>query len=143
VEEPDLAQKFVIPPDTTTYRGFLTAVTGMAAEAVTRKDLLLKHGLAEEVLNSFQVSLDQLETATEQGAAGRLGHVGATAELHTVAEEVVQIVKLMTALIRVRFAGQPEVLAAWESASNVVAAPRPDSATPPSGTTAGEVKPAA
>jgi hypothetical protein len=144
VDEPELTQKFVIPPNTTTYRGFLTAATGMAAEAVTRKELLLKHGLGEEVLTSFQVALDQLETAVEQGAAGRLAHVGATAELDTVAEEVVQIVKLMTALIRIRFAGQPEVLAAWESASNVVAAPRPDTtATPPFGGTAGEVKPAA
>ena len=82
---------------------------------------------------------------------GRLGHVGATAELGTVAEEVGQVVKVMSGLIRVRFASQPELLAAWESASNVVAAPRPEDkpetgGTPPSGSTApraGEVRSAA
>lgn len=150
VDEPELARKFVIPRDTNTYRGFQTAASGMAAEAQSRKDLLLKHGLAEEVLTGLEVALDQFETVVEQGAAGRLGHVGATAELETVAEEVGQVVKVMSGLIRIRFAGKPELLAAWDSASNVVAAPKPEEkpdtgGTPSSGGTSagGEVRPAA
>jgi hypothetical protein len=51
---------------------------------------------------------------------------------------VVQIVKVMTGLIRVRLASQPELLVEWESASSVVAAPRP--AEKPD---TGEVRPAA
>jgi len=56
----------------------------------------------------------------------------------------VQMVKVMNALVRIRFANQPELLAAWESASNVVATPRPENpetggttppGTPPSGGT--------
>ena len=149
VDEPELARKFVIPRDTHTYRGFQTAASGLVAEAESRKELLLKHGLAEEVLTGLQVALDQLETAVELGNAGRLTHVGATAELGTLAEEVVQVVKVMSGLIRVRFAGQSELLAEWESASNVVAAPKPEDkpvtgTTPPSGgTPPGEVRPAA
>lgn len=147
VDEPELARKFVIPHDATTYRGFQTAASGLAAEAQSRKDLLLKHGLAEEVLTGLEVALDEFETAVEQGAAGRLTHIGATSQLNTVAEEVVQIVKVMTGLIRVRFASQPELLVEWGSASNVVAAPKPDTGPTPSsgGTppTGGEVRPAA
>lgn len=147
VEEPELGRKFVIPHDATTYRGFQTAASGLAAEAQSRKDLLLKHGLAEEVLTGLEVALDEFETAVEQGAAGRLTHIGATSQLNTVAEEVVQIVKVMTGLIRVRFASQPELLVEWGSASNVVAAPKPDTGPTPSsgGTppTGGEVRPAA
>ena len=144
-EEPELAQKFVLPRGTDTYRGFQTAASGMAAEAENRKELLVKHGLAEEVLTGLQTALDQFETAVEQGAAARLEHVGATAELRTVADEVVQIVKVMNGLIHIRFANQPELLAAWESASNVVSAPKPEGkpgpgTTPSSG---GEVRPAA
>ena len=138
IEEPELARKFVIARRTFTYRGFQTAASGLAAEAESRKELLMKHGLAEEVLTGLQVALDQFETAVEQGAAGRLTHVGATAELDTVAEEVAQIVKVMTGLIRVRFASQPELLVEWESASNVVAAPRPEEKPD-----TGEVRPAA
>ena len=143
VEEPELARKFAIPPGTFTYRGFQTAASGLAAEAESRKELLLRHGLAEEVLSGLQVALDQFETAVEQGAAGRLIHVGATAELDTVADEVGQIVKVMTGLIHVRFAGQPELLVEWESASNVVAAPKPEEKPDPGSPPPGEVRPAA
>ena len=146
VEEPELARKFVIPHDATTYRGFQTAASGLAAEAQSRKELLLKHGLAEEVLTGLEVALDQFETALEQGAAGRLTHVGATSQLDTVADEVVQIVKVMRGLVRFRFASQPDLLVEWESASNVVAAPKPGDATPASGgtpPTGGEAQPAA
>ncbi|HET6778912.1 MAG TPA: hypothetical protein VFH26_08475 [Gemmatimonadales bacterium] len=138
VEEPELFRKFLLPPDATTYLSFHAAASGIAAEAESRKELLLKHGLSEEVLNDLKVSLDLFETALEQGFAGRISRAGATAELVAVAEEVVQIVKVMNGMIRIRFANQPELLGAWEIATNVVATPRtltrPNSdGTPPPG----------
>jgi hypothetical protein len=155
VEEPEVAQKFVFPAGATTYLAFQAAANGIAAEAEGRKELLVKHGMSEEVLSSLKVTLQQFETAVEQGAAGRLSHVGATAELVTLAEEIVQVVKVMNGLVRLRFANQGELLAAWESASSVVADPKPDKpvsdgSTPPTGTIpiggtspSGEIKPAA
>jgi hypothetical protein len=145
IEEPEVLQKFAFPSDATTYQAFQTAASGIAAEAESRKELLLKHGLSEDVLTALKLALEQFETASEQGAAGRLAHVGATAELDVVGEQVVQIVKVMRGLVRLRFGNQPEVLAAWESASNVVATPKTEEkegseGTPPAG---GEVKPAA
>ena len=156
VEEPALLQKFRFPPDATTYLAFRAAASSMAAEAESRKELLLRHGLSEDVLVGLKNSLDEFETALEQGAAGRLSRVGATAELDSVSDEIVQIVKVMNGLVRLRFAHQSELLAAWDSASNVFATPRfekPESdgsptsgGTHPSGGTApssGEVRPAA
>jgi hypothetical protein len=78
------------------------------------------------VLTELQVALDQFETAVEQGAAGRLAHIGATSQLDSLGQEVVQIVKVMTGLIHVRFADQPDLLVEWESASSVIAVPRPE-----------------
>jgi hypothetical protein len=150
-EEPELLQKFVFPPDATTYLAFRAAASGMAAEAEARKELLVKHGYSEEALTGLKTALDQFETALEQGAAGRLSRVAATAELVTVAEEIVQVVKVMNGLILLRFVNQPEVLAAWESATNVVTISRPED-KPVSGETpgpglgpvgGGEVRPAA
>jgi hypothetical protein len=149
VEDPDVVQKLNFPADATTYLAFRAAASGMAAEAESRKEVLLKHGLSEDVLSGLKTSLDQFETAVEQGAAGRLARVGATAELVTVAEEVVQVVRVMNGLVRLKFTNQTEVLAAWESASNAVASPKPEDKpetgpTPPSGgTSPGEVRPAA
>ena len=145
-EEPEILQKFLFPSDATTYQAFQTAASGIAAEAESRKELLLKYGLSEEVLTGLKLSLEQFQTAVDQGAAGRLAHVGATAELDVVSEQVVQIVKVMNGLVRIRFGTQPETLAAWESASNVVWPSRtPDENAPPSPSPAagGEIKPAA
>jgi hypothetical protein len=145
-EDPELTQKFSFPADARTYLSFRAAASGMAAEAESRKELLLRHGLSEDVLNGLVTSLDQFETAVEQGSAGRLTRVGATAELMTVADEVVQLVKVMNGLIRLKFGNQPNVLAAWESASNVFATPKPEdqpepgTTTPPTGS---DVRPAA
>ena len=150
-EEPELLQKFVFPPDATTYLAFRAAASGMAAEAEARKELLIKHGYSEEALTALKTALDQFETALEQGAAGRLSRVAATAELVTVAEEIVQVVKVMNGLVLLRFTNEPEVLAAWESASNVVATPRPEDKAVSSETlvprhgpaSSGDLKPAA
>jgi hypothetical protein len=143
MDEPELAAKFTFPKRPRTYRGFLTTASGMLAEARSRKELLLKHGLAEEVLTGLEVALEQFDIAAEQGAAGRLAHVTAKAELDRLAEEMAQIVDVMSGLVRVRFVSQPEIVAAWESASNVVAAPQPEE-KPESGTApAADVRPAA
>ena len=57
-----------------------------------------------------------------------------------MADEIVQIVRVMDGLNRFRFLNDPELLAAWESASNILATPR--STTKPEGD-GGEIRPAA
>jgi hypothetical protein len=145
VEDSELLQKFDFPNGANSYLSFQTAAAGIAAEAESRKELLVKHGLSEDVLSGLKVAIDQFESAVEQGAAGRLAHVGASAQLVTIADEVVQVVKVMNGLNRVRFAGDSELLAAWESATNVVATARPEPKVPPSPGPSGpgEIRPAA
>jgi hypothetical protein len=96
----------------------------MAVEAESRRELLVRHGLVETVLQSLAQSLDELDRAVEQAIAGRRAHVGASACLDNVADEVVLIVKVMDGFNRVRFANEPGLLAEWASLSSVVATPR-------------------
>lgn len=144
-EVPELAQKLTLRPGPGTYLAFRTAARGMAAEAQSRKEVLVKHGLAESVLVNLAQILDQFDAAVESGVTGRQTHVAASAELQAVADEIFQIVQVMDGLNRYRFMNDPELLAAWDSASNVLAAPKttpnpsPDT-TPPTG---GEIRPAA
>src|SRR4051812_39569468 len=56
VDESNLVQKFSFPERPNTYRGFQTVASGMLAEARSRKELLLKHGLADEVLTGLEVA---------------------------------------------------------------------------------------
>jgi hypothetical protein len=146
-EVPELAQKLVLRPGPTTYVAFRTAARGMAAEAQNQKEVLVKHGLVETVLDNLVQALDQFDAAMEQATEGRQAHVGASAELKAVADEVVQVVNVMDGLNRYRFMNDAELLAAWESASNVLAAPRSGASSrptpdpvPPAG---GEIRPAA
>jgi hypothetical protein len=96
----------------------------MSAEAQNQKEILVKHGLLDSVLQSLSQSLDQFDQAVGQGTDGRRAHVGASAELDAVAEELTQIVRLMDGLNRYRFADDADSLAGWESASNVIGPPR-------------------
>jgi hypothetical protein len=130
---PELEQLFRLKRGTIPYRTFRTAARSMADEAVSRKDVLIRHGLADTVLESLSQALDEFDQVVEQGNRGRLAHVGASADLDLVADEVVLTVKVMNGLNHSRFAHQPELLAAWRSVSHVVAAPR----------SAGDVRPAA
>jgi hypothetical protein len=149
LEAPDLAEKLVLTRAASTYLAFQTVAHSMAAEALGRKELLVKYGLAETVLDSLQQALAQFDEALAQGAEGHRAHVGASAELDTVADEIVHVVKLMDGLNRYRFENDPESMAAWESASNVVATPQPAEHKPEAGAPAtppqsgGEVRPAA
>jgi hypothetical protein len=97
------------------------------------------------VLVSLTESLGQFDQALARGAEGRRIHVGAAVELDVVAGEAVQIVRVMDGHNRVRFPGDPDLMAAWKSASNVIGPSRP--AVKPEGSGAppveGALKPAA
>jgi len=119
-EAPDLAQKFVLIREAIPYLAFRTAARGMSAEAQNQKEILVKHGLLDSVLQSLAQTLDEFDQVVEQGTDARRAHIGASAELAAVAEELIQVVRLMDGLNRYRFADDANSLAEWESASNTV-----------------------
>ena len=123
-EVPEIAQKFRLIHEAIPYLAFRTAARGISAEAQNQKELLVKHGLLDSVLESLSQSLDQFDKVVEQGIEGRRTHVGASAELDALAEELLQNARLMDGASRYRFGEDPEALAAWESARNVIGPPR-------------------
>ena len=129
-EEPELVQKFVLPRRVNTYLAFRTAARGVAAEAESRKEMLVKHGLSETVLQELTQLLDEFDLVVEQGTQGRAAHIGASSGLENVSGEVVQIVGVMDGLNRTRFRKDGERLSAWGSVSSVVATPQPTPAKP-------------
>lgn len=79
----------------------------------------MKHGLAETLLDDLVKSMGQFDRAVEQSSDARRIHVSASAELDAIGDETVQLVQVMDTLNRSRFAAAVEVLAEWESVSNV------------------------
>jgi hypothetical protein len=146
-ENPELAQKFVLRPEQIPYLEFQALARAMLAEAQNQKELLVKHGLAETLLDGMVRDVNQFDLTMEQGTEARRSHVGASAELDAIGEQILHLVKVMDTLNRFRFAEVPEMLAEWESASNVFGpvhtngeTPASQEVTPPAG---GETRPAA
>jgi hypothetical protein len=145
-ENPELVGKFTLPKETSSYHVFRTAARVIESEALAHKELLVKHGLSEPVLQGLTASLDELDSVIRQGDEGRVAHVGASFEIEQVGGQVVDAVTAMKGLNRVRFSRDGELLASWKAASTVYATPRPtDQTTDPVVTppTTPDVRPAA
>lgn len=142
-EIPDLAGKFVLKSQPRTYRSFRALAGTMVAEAQTQKELLVKHGLADTVLESLVRSLEQFDRATTESTDALRAHVSARAELDVLADEVVDIVQVMDGLNRFRFADDAAVLAEWDTVSNIIGPAHPADDKPQPPQQSGQERPAA
>jgi hypothetical protein len=141
-EQPDILPSYRIPKEARTIRGFSTTAGTMIAAAQSQRELLLKHGLVQSVLDDLVAMMDRFDQAVLQGVEARRMHVGASADLEAISDKIVRIVQMMDGFQRLRFARDPERLAAWESASSVFANPKPsESDTGDPGDTPGSGKP--
>jgi hypothetical protein len=132
-EVPEVLQKFVLPREQIPYLEFQAAAQAILAEALNQKELLVKHGLAETLLADLVTNVELFDQAMGQSTDARRTHVTASAELDAIGDEIVHLVKVMDTLNRSRFHGTVELLAAWESASNVFGPVHPsvEPAAPP------------
>src|SRR5206468_20711 len=98
----------------------LSGMKGMLAKAASLRDLLVSRGMSESLLEDLGKAVAQFEATLETGSAGRRAHVGATADLEVVASEILDQVRMLDGLVRYRFGDNPELMAAWNSARNVL-----------------------
>ena len=131
-ETTELEGKLVLHSQPRTYRSFRGIAGTMLAEAQTDKELLVKYGLADSVLDSLVQSLGEFDQAVNQSTEAFRVHVGARAELDVLGEEIVDFVEVMDTLNRVRFARVEAVLEEWDAVSNLISrTPTPDQPQPP------------
>jgi hypothetical protein len=142
-EEHELGKAFRFRPDASTYFAFRTAARGMATAAQEHREVLLKYGLSQSVLDELLKQVDQLDEAIVLGYEGRAAHVGATRELRVVSTEIFRTVRLMDGRSRQRFAEDGQLLGSWISASTVLRKPQPGKEAEEETPGGGEVRPAA
>jgi hypothetical protein len=124
-EVPELAQKFALARQPAPYLKFESFARTAAAEAEEWREVLIKHGLVDSVLVTLAESRAEFDQAVAQAAEGRRIHIAAAVELDVVGGEAIGILKVVDGYHRVRFAGDPDLLAAWRNASNVIGPARP------------------
>ena len=134
-ERPDLAAKFQVTSRGAAHQVFMTAARAILTDAQEVRDVLVQNGMAATMFDELAKAVDEFEAASNAVRNGRADHVGAAAELKVVAGELVDLVVLLNGINRFRFRDNPELLAAWDSARNVVGPMKgkaePGSATPP------------
>ena len=152
-EKLGLGEKFEVPGHNLSSARFLAASKAMLELGVAEKEVLVKHGLSDKLLDDLATTVAELEGSITATNTSREEHIAARAELQQVGDEVLQLVQMMDGINRYRFRNDPHLLVAWEAARHVVTGPQPKSETPEqvpaapaqpatSGPT-GEVKPAA
>jgi hypothetical protein len=119
-ENVELGAQFRLPRTRASNQAFVTMVRGMLEKATAQKDLLVSRGMSEKLLDDLGAALAEFEKTLEATRAGRLEHVGASADLRSVATEIAQQVRLLDGLVRYRFGDNAELMGAWLSARNVL-----------------------
>ena len=151
-DKPGLGNQFEIPGSNLSNARFHAASKAMLELGVAEKEVLVKHGLSDKLLDDLATAVAEYEGSITATNTSREDHIGARAELQQVSDEVVQLVQMMDGINRYRFRGDPHLLVAWEAARHVVSGPQARSETPadsaapsPPDSTGptGEVKPAA
>jgi hypothetical protein len=118
-EEPGLGLRFQLPHKTVSHIAFLAAARGMAAEAANRRDLFVGFGMPATFLDDLEAALKQYDQALQETHAANTARVGARADLETLTDEIMGLVRNLDAINQNRFESQPELLAGWQSARNI------------------------
>jgi hypothetical protein len=91
----------------------------MLERATEQKDLLVSHGMSEQLLNELNGALGQFEHTLEVTRAALREHVGASSDMKEVVSQILLQVRLLDGLVRYRFGDNAELMGAWVSARNV------------------------
>jgi hypothetical protein len=117
--QPDLANKFVLPPSSGTTRAFVLRAQAMLADATAAKDVLSTIGLGDNFLADLTQAVADLSGTTENAHAARNDHVGATGGLPALMDRCDVDVDVLDTFIQAAFANDAQSLTAWRSAKNL------------------------
>src|SRR5882762_1423575 len=93
-------------------QALLTMARGMLEKATAHKDVLVKRGMSEQLLDDLAKTLGEFEQTIEATRASRREHVGASADLEAVAAEIAEQMKVLDGLVRYRFGDNAELMRA-------------------------------
>lgn len=117
---------------------FLATAGAAVAEAESFREAFIQAGMPEDLPARTLVILAKLETAILRQRDARAQQVACGIELDGIAREGMEVLRVLDALMRLRFRNSPDLLAAWKSSRNVayVSPPPADEAgTPEAGAT--------
>ena len=146
-DQAELAVRFRLPATHGTNTAFLTAVKALLAAGEGQRELLVQAGMAPALLEDLGRMVTDFEAASEAQRTGRRDHIGARVELEVITTELMEQVKVLDGVTRYRFGNDPEMMAEWKAARQILGQPRneeaPAAPQPPKPTVPGDVQQAA
>jgi hypothetical protein len=129
----ELAERFKLPDSNAADSVFLTSVKSLIALAEQQKELLVKEGMSESLLDDLNRLVAEFEAAILAAHTGRRDHIGARADLEVITTELLEQIKVADGITRYRFGMSPEMMAEWNAVRRVLGVPKPvdDGAEPP------------
>ena len=94
------------------------------------------------LLDDLSRMVADFEAVSETARTARRDHIGARADLEVITTELLEQVRVLDGVTRYRFGNDPEVMAEWKAAKQVLGQRR-EEGTPPAPPPAGDVKQAA
>ena len=116
----ELAAKFRLPNGNATNSAFVTSVKSLIAAAEGQKELLVKEGMSETLLDELTRMLAEFEIILEAVRTARREHIGARTDLEVITVEVLRLVKVLDGITRYKFGMNPEKMAEWQAARQVL-----------------------
>jgi hypothetical protein len=151
-QERDLAPGIPMPGRRASDQVFLGRARDAHSAATAKKEILQKYGMPDTLLDELGALIDRYDAVLNEKHAGRAAHIGAHAELESVAAELMSVARQLDAINRFRFRDDPQLLEAWRAARNVAwpagsksggTTGGPTAQAPAPAPSAGEQKPAA
>lgn len=130
--DPELRRLFRVPKRGLNKQEFVAALRAMLAEAASRREVFIKEGMPETFVEDLEAHLARYVGAINEKGLGEAMRVGAVASLPEVSKEIMALIRRLDAINRLRWADNPELLAAWRSAKDVTW-PHPKPAEPGGG----------
>lgn len=120
---PGVEEKFRLPSkkDGQTWLAF---GRGFATEAAPLADEFVSRGMAPDLIDDLKARILAVEQSLDGRAQRSAERIASTASLAEAAEQGLEAVRELDAIVRNVFADNEAELAAWESASHVERAPR-------------------
>ena len=129
-----VSAQFKLPDINATNSSFLTSVKALLAVAEGQRDLLVQGGMEPALLENLGRMVADFEAVSEAARTARRDHIGARADIEVIATELMEQVKVLDGITRYHFGNDPEVMAEWKAAKQVLGLPRNgNESSPPTG----------
>jgi hypothetical protein len=137
----EVAERFKLPVLHSTNAAFLTSAKSLIAAAESERERLLAEGMSATLLEDLSKMVTEFEAASESTRTARRDHIGARAELETVTENLLELVRVLDGINRYRYGKDPELMIEWNAARTVPVQKKGTPTPPPVGEGPGSAPP--